>query len=75
MRILLTEPEKLPIVMVSPIRIGRSNRIIRPETKLAKISCKPKPSPTVKPAASHCSLSQDTPSDPSAVTAPTVVIR
>ncbi|MOA45104.1 hypothetical protein D3C78_1674700 [compost metagenome] len=75
MRILLTEPEKVPIVMVSPIRIGRSNRMIRPETKLAKISCSPKPNPTVKPAANHCNLSQETPSEPSAVTAPTVVIR
>ncbi|MCY1442175.1 hypothetical protein D9M71_585270 [compost metagenome] len=61
MRILLTVPDRLPMVMVSPIRTGRSNRIMMPEMKLAKISCMPKPSPTDSAATSHCSLSQLTP--------------
>lgn len=32
--------------------------MIRPETKLPKISCRPKPKPTDSAAASHCSLSR-----------------
>lgn len=39
----VTLPVRSRMVTVSPIRIGFSNRMIRPETKLAKISCKPKP--------------------------------
>ena len=45
-----------------------------PETKLPKISCKPKPRPTDNAAASHCSLSHDTPSDPNTVIAPTAMM-
>ncbi|MOA66901.1 hypothetical protein D3C78_1938260 [compost metagenome] len=43
------------------MRTGRSNRIMMPEMKLAKISCMPKPRPTDSAATSHCSLSQLTP--------------
>ena len=50
---LLTLPENVPMVTVSPIRTGRSNRMIRPETKLPKISCRPKPRPTDNAAASQ----------------------
>jgi hypothetical protein len=54
-------PVKSRIVTVSPIRIGFSNRMIRPEIKLAKISCKPKPSPTPSAATSHCSFDHSIP--------------
>ena len=36
MRMRVTVPETSPTVTVSPMRMGLSNRIIRPETKLAK---------------------------------------
>ncbi|MNP53402.1 hypothetical protein D3C76_1478760 [compost metagenome] len=35
--------------------------MIRPEMKLAKISCKPKPRPTPRAATSHCSLDHSIP--------------
>ncbi|MCY1369886.1 hypothetical protein D3C76_1177230 [compost metagenome] len=74
MRILLTVPDRLPMVMVSPIRTGRSNRIMMPEMKLAKISCMPKPRPTDSAATSHCNLSQLTPRVDSVETKPTPAI-
>ena len=49
------------MVTVSPIRIGFSNKIIKPDTKLAKISCKPNPKPTVNAATSHWVFAQSTP--------------
>ncbi|MNI64971.1 hypothetical protein D3C73_1204480 [compost metagenome] len=49
------------MVTVSPIRIGFSNRMIRPDIKLAKISCKPKPKPTPRAATSHCSFDHSIP--------------
>ena len=60
--ILVILPVKLRIVTVSPIRIGFSNKIIKPEIILAKISCKPNPSPTPIAAISHCSFDQSIPS-------------
>src|SRR5690554_2604403 len=57
-------------VMVSPIRTGRSNRMINPDTKLAKISCRPKPSPTPTAATSHCNWLQATPRVASDTTSP-----
>ena len=59
--IFVTLPVRSRIVTVSPMRIGFSNRIIRPEIKLAKISCKPKPRPTPRAATSHCSLDHSIP--------------
>ena len=53
MRIFETIPVVSPTVIVSPIRMGRSKRIIKPETKFAKISCSPNPSPTVIAAINH----------------------
>ena len=73
-RILLTVPEKVPMVTVSPIRTGRSKRIIKPETKLPKISCRPNPKPTDRAAASHCSLSHETPNEPNTVIAPITIM-
>ncbi len=70
MRMRLTVPDRLPMVTTSPMRTGFSKRMIRPETKLAKISCSPKPSPTDSAATSHCSLSQLTPSVDSIETIP-----
>ena len=58
MRIRETTPVTSPTVTTSPTRIGRSKRMIRPETKLAKISCRPKPRPTLIAATSHWTLSQ-----------------
>ena len=60
--ILLTVPLKLPMVTKSPTRIGRSNNMIKPETKFATISCKPKPRPTPSAAMIHCNLDQSMPS-------------
>ena len=57
----VTLPVRSRIVTVSPIRIGFSNRMIRPEIKLAKISWRPKPSPTPRAATSHCSLAHSIP--------------
>ncbi|CNU06409.1 Uncharacterised protein [Salmonella enterica subsp. enterica serovar Bovismorbificans] len=59
--ILVTLPVRSRMVTVSPIRIGFSNKIIRPEIKLAKISCRPKPSPTPSAATSHCSFDHSMP--------------
>ena len=59
--IFVTLPVRSRIVTVSPIRIGFSNRMIRPDTKLAKISCMPKPRPNVSAATSHCSLDHSIP--------------
>ncbi len=64
MRMRETTPVTSPTVTVSPTRIGRSNSTIRPETKLAKISCRPKPKPKVTAAASHCTLGQPMPMAP-----------
>ncbi|MNJ67543.1 hypothetical protein D3C77_637260 [compost metagenome] len=61
MRIRETVPEKEPMVTVSPIRTGRSNSMMMPETKLERISFMPKPIPTDRPPATHCSLSHCTP--------------
>ena len=52
-RMRLTFPLTALTVTTSPTRIGRSASKIRPETKLAKISCRPKASPNVSAAASH----------------------
>ena len=70
MRIRLTVPDRLPMVTTSPIRTGRSKRMIRPEAKLEKIACRPKPRPTESAATSHCSLSQLTPRVDRALTMP-----
>ncbi|MNC55481.1 hypothetical protein D3C76_1367860 [compost metagenome] len=70
MRILLTVPEMVPMVTVSPIRTGRSNSMMMPEMKLETICCMPKPIPTERPAASHCSFSHWTPSMARAVSEP-----
>ncbi|MCY1413622.1 hypothetical protein D9M71_290550 [compost metagenome] len=66
----LTVPVTVPMVTRSPMRTGRSNSRIRPEMKLAKIACMPKPIPTESAATSHCSLSQLTPRVDSALTKP-----
>ena len=68
-----TLPVWPPTVTKSPMRIGRSKRMINPETKLAKISCKPKPSPTVIAAANHWTLCQVMPSMRQATIAPAMV--
>ena len=60
-RIRVTVPLTPPTVTVSPIRTGRSNNRIKPETKLAKISCSPKPRPTPTAATSHCTFDHPTP--------------
>ncbi len=49
----VTTPVRSPTVTVSPMRIGRSNNMIKPETKFAKISCRPNPRPTPMAATSH----------------------
>uniref|UniRef100_A0A1A9UKC0 Uncharacterized protein n=1 Tax=Glossina austeni TaxID=7395 RepID=A0A1A9UKC0_GLOAU len=59
--ILVILPVKLRIVTVSPIRIGFSNKMINPDTKLAKISCNPNPKPTPNAAANHCNLDHSMP--------------
>ncbi|MNL55635.1 hypothetical protein D3C87_1790640 [compost metagenome] len=58
---MVTVPVRLRIVTVSPMRIGFSNRMIRPETKLAKISCIPKPNPTLSAVTTHCSFDHSIP--------------
>ena len=63
-----------PTVTTSPRRIGRSNIRIKPETKFAKISCSPKPSPTDTAATSHCTLFQPTPSAANTDVSPTTKI-
>ena len=74
-RIRLTFPVISPIETMSPMRTGRSNSRISPETKLAKISCSPKPSPTVMAATSQFNCAQPMPtwlkaaSDPATSTA------
>ena len=47
-RILRTNPSTSPTVTKSPVRIGRSNNKIMPETKLFAISCMPKPMPRAR---------------------------
>ena len=69
----VTRPLVSPMVTKSPTRTGRSIRITRPDTKLAKISCKPKPKPTLMAATSHCTLDQPTPKRAQAAMAPTTV--
>src|SRR5574344_1501171 len=56
-RILLTVPDRPFRVIISPTRNCLSNKRIMPDTKLAKISCKPKPKPTDNAATSHCRFS------------------
>ena len=51
------------MVTTSPTRTGRSKRMIRPEMKLAKISCKPKPNPKLMAATSHWTFDQPMPND------------
>ncbi len=51
-----TFPETSPIVTISPTRKGLSESKIKPETKLATISCKPNPNPTPNAAISHWTL-------------------
>ena len=45
MLIFLTNPSISPTETKSPVRIGLSNKSIKPETKLPAISCIPKPIP------------------------------
>ena len=73
-RILETVPERPFKVTISPTRIWRSKRMMIPETKLAKISCKPKPKPTERAATNHCNLSQLMPKAPAARIIPKAVI-
>ena len=63
------------MVTMSPTRTGRSKRMIRPETKLAKISCKPKPNPKLMAATSHWTFDQPTPNTPQHSNTPTMVMR
>ena len=74
MRIRETTPLTWPTVTVSPTRIGRSSRMIRPDTKFAKISWRPKPRPTVRAARSHCTEDQPTPIALKATTMPVATI-
>ena len=74
MRMRLTVLEMPPTVTVSPDGMGRSNKIIKPETKLAKISCKPKPKPTVTAATNHWTFDQPMPMARKAKTRPNTVI-
>ena len=46
--ILFTNPCVLPTSIQSPLRIGRSNNKIKPETKLLTMFFRPKPIPTDK---------------------------
>ena len=69
-----TTPVTSPIVTTSPMRMGRSNNRIRPETKLAKISWSPNPRPTLTAAISHWTLDQPIPRAANASTTPTTVI-
>ena len=73
-RILLTVPDNPDRVIISPTRICLSKRIIKPDTKLAKISCKPKPKPTDKAATNHCRFSHLIPSAPAAKIIPKAVM-
>ncbi|MNT83708.1 hypothetical protein D3C72_2236160 [compost metagenome] len=73
-RIRVTVPVCWLMVMMSPTRKGRSTSRMSPETKLAKISCRPKPRPTVSAAAIHCSWLQRSPSNVSALTVPAMVM-
>ena len=73
-RIFETVPETPPTVTVSPTRIGRSNSRIRPETKFAKISWSPKPSPRPTAATSHCTFDHPIPIALKASTPPISVI-
>ena len=70
-----TRPEIPSMVTRSPIRTGRSASRIRPETKFAKISCKPNPSPTVTAAASHCTSFQRIRKHASATMIPVTTIK
>ena len=65
-------PVVFPTVTTSPTRTGCSKRMIRPEMKFAKISCRPNPRPTVNPAASHCTLDQVIPSIEKPATRPPI---
>ncbi|MNF85647.1 hypothetical protein D3C84_680520 [compost metagenome] len=73
--ILVTVPVRSRMVTVSPSRIGFSNRMMRPETKFAKISCRPKPRPTESAATSHWVLDQSMPSMEKPVRAPMRITR
>ena len=66
----LTVPLTSPTVTVSPTRTGRSKRMIRPLTKLATISWRPKPNPTPRAAMIHCALDQSKLSSRDAITTP-----
>ena len=74
MRIRETVPVTSLMVITSPTRIGRSIRIIKPETKLANISCKPKPNPTLMAASSHWTFDQPRPTALQVNTVPKMVI-
>ena len=73
-RMRVTVPVCWLMVITSPTRNGRSTNRISPETKFAKISCRPKPRPTVSAAAIHCSWLQRSPSKDSALTVPAMVM-
>ena len=75
MRIRETTPLTSSMVTTSPTRTGRSKRMIRPEMKLAKISCRPKPNPTPMPATSHWTFDQPRPRVPKQTSTPTTVMR
>ncbi|SVK47086.1 Uncharacterised protein [Acinetobacter baumannii] len=68
--ILVTVPVRLRIVTVSPMRIGFSNRMIKPEMKLEKISCMPKPNPRLSAVTTHCSFDHSMPIQAKLSTAP-----
>ena len=59
-----------PTVTVSPTRIGRSNRMISPEMKFAKISWSPKPRPIPTAAIIHWMLDHPIPTTLSAADTP-----
>ena len=71
----VTLPVRSRMVTVSPMRIGFSNRIIRPEIKLAKISCRPNPRPTPSAATSHCSFDHSMPIIEKPTSPPTSISR
>src|SRR3546814_12005845 len=61
MRTRRTVPSLPATEMKSPLRIGRSNSRITPDTKLLTTFCKPKPMPTDNAPATIASLPRSTP--------------
>jgi hypothetical protein len=70
-----TIPDESSIWMMSPILIGRSKSRISPETKLLKMFCSPKPTPTLKAPANIVNRVISKPKAAMATKKPTIKIK